>query len=458
MATALFAELANRLKPDGIDIDTWVFKFYSRVTVGLFLVAAGIHQIISFTENELVCKGTEADSYDVSYCWLHGFQHLPINAISRDINGGEECFSPENVGKGKISNYHIWISLVLFLCGAAFAIPNEIWKHFEGGMMKQYAGLKTRNLEEKERKEIAEQFKNLTYNFTNRYFFAYVFFEAAYFTLGVALFYAIDAFLDGKFMTYGSDTFAYLRGDTKDIEVVNSDLRRAFTVNPINPMCNVFPTVVACNVSSGSVVKNLSDIKNILCTVERNIMNQKIFLILWVWFMILFSATLCQIVYRIITIVLPSAQEWTIKYHLKSKDNEAIRKLKLGFCDVGNWFLLTQIGSNSDPYVFRKFLEDVADFKRSDADQKKKDDKQRKKKEKIKPIKQKEEDLNERYADAFRRDEDQKIKDEKEKKWGIAKGPNVATNGIALANGENGGPDRVEEIGENVPMITIHKS
>ena len=39
MASALFAALKENLTFDGPDIDTWVYKFYSRVTVGLFLVA-----------------------------------------------------------------------------------------------------------------------------------------------------------------------------------------------------------------------------------------------------------------------------------------------------------------------------------------------------------------------------------------------------------------------------------
>ena len=57
MASALFDELVTRLKFDGIDIDTWVFKFYSRVTVGLFWVAAAISVADSLVDKKPIeCK------------------------------------------------------------------------------------------------------------------------------------------------------------------------------------------------------------------------------------------------------------------------------------------------------------------------------------------------------------------------------------------------------------------
>merc|ERR1711902_261955 len=277
--------------------------------------------------------------------------------ISSEISGAD-CFSAVNVGDSKISNYYIWISLVLFLCGAAFAIPNELWKHFEGGVLKQFEGLKTIELEdekEKEkRKKAVSQFNRLSNNFTNRYFYTFVLFELIYWILGIVIFHLIDIFLDGKFQSYGSDTFNYLSGNSKHISITDPDNSATYDVT-VNPMCNVFPTVVSCTIKTFSVVQGAADTKNNICILGRNILNQQIFLVLWVWFMILFSATVCQIIYRLITLCVPSYQSWTIQYQLKSTDDLAVKKIELGFGKIGNWFLLTQIGSNSDPYAFPNF-------------------------------------------------------------------------------------------------------
>jgi len=360
MADALFKELVNRLKFDGIDIDTWVFKFYSRVTVGLFWVAAAVSVAESLVDKKPIdCNG--GNEYVENYCYLHGVAHLQPNGISSEISGAD-CFSADNVGDEKISNYYLWISLVLFLCGAAFAIPNEIWKHFEGGLLKQFEGLKSIELEDKKerekRKNAVSQFNRLSNNFTNRYFYTFVSFELTYFILGVVTFNLIDVFLDGKFQSYGSDTFAYLSGDSEPTSITDTKDKSTYEVT-VNPMCNVFPTVVSCTIKTFSVVKGAADTKNNICILGRNILNQQIFLVLWVWFMILFSATVCQIIYRLITLCVPSYQSWTIQYQLKSTDDLAVKKIELGFGKIGNWFLLTQIGSNSDPYAFRKFLEEV---------------------------------------------------------------------------------------------------
>ena len=378
MASALFDELKNRLTFDGIDIDTWVFKFYSRVTVGLFLVAGAVSVADSLVDkNPIECKS--GDDYDKNYCYLHGVAHLQPNGISSDISGAD-CFSADNVGEEKISNYYLWISLVLFLCGAAFAIPNEIWKHFEGGVLKQFEGLKSIELEdEKEnRKKAVSQFNRLTNNFTNRYFYTFVLFELIYCILGIVTFNLLDVFLDGKFQSYGSDTFAYLTGDTMPISITDSETQVTNEVI-VNPMCNVFPTVVSCTIKTFSVVQGAADTKNNICILGRNILNQQIFLVLWVWFMILFSATVCQIIYRLITLFVPSWQSWTIQYQLNSTDDLAVKKIELGFGKIGNWFLLTQIGSNSDPYAFRKFLEEV-----TGVDRKKKEEEEKEKRRKIK--------------------------------------------------------------------------
>ena len=149
-ASALFVPIVKSLTFDGPDIDTWVYKFYSRVTVGLFFVAGAASVFEQIVGAKITCS--PHDSYDETWCYFYGVGHLKPGDISEEMSGGSVCISNSE----KISNYYLWISLVLFLCGAAFAIPNEIWKHFEGGLIKQFEGLKTMELETDNRKKLAE--------------------------------------------------------------------------------------------------------------------------------------------------------------------------------------------------------------------------------------------------------------------------------------------------------------
>ena len=377
MASALFVALKESLTFDGPDIDTWVYKFYSRVTVGLFFVAGAASVFSDIVGDKIKCS--PSDSYDEAWCYFYGVEHLKPGDISKEMSGGSYCISTSE----KISNYYLWISLVLFLCGAAFAIPNEIWKHFEGGLIKQFEGLKTMELETDNRKKLAVQFRNFSNHFTKRYFVTFVFFEVVYLLLGIVIFHLLDVFLDGNFKTYGQDVIDYLNGDTIDKEVTDKDTQQTFSMK-VNPMCNAFPIVVSCTVTKYAVVKGASDVTNRVCILGQNVMNQKIFLVLWIWFMILFCVTACQIIYRITTLFVPSFQETAIQYQLKTKDDDmlrAIKKLKLGFGNAGNWFLLTQIGGNADPYAFRMFLEEVSGVTRSVERVKKEEERKKKTKD-----------------------------------------------------------------------------
>ena len=228
----LFNSLAKRLSFPEIDIDNWVFKFYSRVTVGIFFASAACSVASEYTGSGIECKGG-ATSYDTNYCWLHGFDHLKPSQITKDIHNGHDCISADNFaftdgepGKDKLSNYYIWVSLVLFLCGAVFVVPNEIWKHSEGGMLKQFKALYTdgdQYIAIENRKGSAEQFRKLSKFATKRYFFTFVLFEIGYFILGIVVFQLLDTFIDGKFVTYGSDTLDYLRGDARPVEIHTDD-------------------------------------------------------------------------------------------------------------------------------------------------------------------------------------------------------------------------------------------
>ena len=146
--------------------------------------------------------------------------------------------------------------------------------------------------------------------------------------------------------------FCFIR-NSESIEITDTKNSVTYELN-VNPMCNVFPTVVSCTIKTFSVVQGAADTKNNICILGRNILNQQIFLVLWVWFMILFSATVCQIIYRLITLCVPSYQSWTIQYQLKSTDDLAVKKIELGFGNLKSWlFYLIKWIVSQDSKLYR---------------------------------------------------------------------------------------------------------
>jgi len=351
MASDLFKELTSRLSLEGVDIDNWTWKFYSRVSAGIFFVAAVMSVTDTYTGEKITCM-EGANDYDKHYCWLHGTKHLDQNQIATAIQNGETCFS--NGKDEKVTSYYLWVSLVLVLSAILFLIPNELWKFFEGGMLAQFGSNKQNFV--KDAKGSASNFKMLSNNQTQRYFFTFVIFEAANFVMGILIFLLTDWFLDGQFSSYGIKSIDYLRGSLPCTEV---DVGGGGDLCPdINPMCSVFPTTVRCEVISYGA-NGEADISNHICVLGQNIMNQKIYLILSIWFMILFSVSACSILCRVLTTMLPVFQRGEIQKLLLTSSDSDVKKLILDFNHIGNYFVLTQIGKNATPYNFREFMKEL---------------------------------------------------------------------------------------------------
>ena len=355
MASDLIEKLTSRLSLDEIDIDNWTFKIYSRLTVGIFMMAAAASAATSYGGDAIKCYS--GGSYDESYCWLHGTSHLPASKLTLEVNNNDNCirYDPNETSEDadKDTKYYIWVSLVLFINGIIFLIPDQLWKHFEGNMLQQFGSNRTDFLADS--KEAKRKFNNLSNNLTKRYFFTFLFFELLNFLIAIVSFSMIDKFLSGRFYSYGIDSMNYYAGNLQETEIRTS---KGTVSVKLNPMCSVFPTIVNCDFKFFGVNGNLETRSNI-CILGQNLMNQKTFLIVWIWFMVLFGVTICQILYRFITLVLVDCQYNTIQQYAKSRDDEAVKKIELGLSHIGNWFLLAQIGRNSDPYKFRQFLHEL---------------------------------------------------------------------------------------------------
>lgn len=106
-----------------------------------------------------------------------------------------------------------------------------------------------------------------------------------------------DKFLGGAFLTYGTDVVSF------------SNMNQE---NRTDPMVAVFPRVTKCIFHkfgpSGSIQKH-----DALCILALNILNEKIYIFLWFWFIILAVFSGLAIVYSAAVIMLPNTRETILK-------------------------------------------------------------------------------------------------------------------------------------------------
>lgn len=145
----------------------------------------------------------------------------------------------------------------------------------------------------------------------NGYSFGYFFCELLNCVNVIVNIWMVDKFLGGAFMTYGTDVLR--------LSNMNQE-------NRSDPMVEVFPRVTKCNFykygTSGSIQKH-----DALCVLALNILNEKIYIFLWFWFIILAVLSACAVIYSALVVMLPSTRETIIKRRFRSGTNQEIEML-----------------------------------------------------------------------------------------------------------------------------------
>ena len=225
---------------------------------------------------------------------------------------------------------------MLFGHGILFMAPDKIWKFIEGGLVDDFVPFDKDKDDDKKQK--ARKFINLSKSQNRVYFTSFLVCEVLNFGVGIINFFVMDTFLNGKFSTYGTDVVTYML----DAE------------NKKDPMCSAFPTLVSCEYYTGAVNGQM-DVKNHICILSQNIVNEKIYLILWFWILILFGASMMMLLYRCCTILVPSFREKELLYRARKGRSNAIEGLRMKI-SLSQWFILSQIGRNSKSRDFNQFL------------------------------------------------------------------------------------------------------
>lgn len=117
-----------------------------------------------------------------------------------------------------------------------------------------------------------------------------------------------------------------------------------------DPMIKVFPRLTKCNFHtygpSGDV-----QLYDAMCILPINIINEKIYIIIWFWFYFLEIITTLLLIYRILTLIFPILRYYLLRYRANRCKPEHIQ-LILSKCSIGDWFVLILLQKNMDAINF----------------------------------------------------------------------------------------------------------
>jgi len=236
-----------------------------------------------------------------------------------------------------------------------FHLPRIIWKHSEGGLMKMLVGELTNPLfliQKDERLDrvmaIKKYFKETTKTHGG-YALNFFLCEILAFVNVIGQIYFTDRFLGYQFTTYGWDVLSVTAGNPED----RSD-----------PMNVVFPKVTKCTFHkygpSGTITRHDG-----LCILALNIINEKIYVFLWFWFVGVAIFSAIAILYRLIVLLVPSLRVSVIMartlYQVDKKLVEDILSCPThSWIDqVGDYWVVYLLSKNLSPVAMKELIEEL---------------------------------------------------------------------------------------------------
>ncbi|CAG0917117.1 unnamed protein product [Notodromas monacha] len=357
-----FGALSSKVKVNyaKIRLDNAIFRLHYRATSTFLIVACILVTSTQYIGSPIQCimDGKKAPNAINTYCWIAATFSIP-GSFGRSVGsevahpgvGPEEYVRNPNTGEYELADtvehaYYQWVPFVLFLQAIMFYFPHYLWKSLEGGRVRSVvvSGC-SRSVKDEERAGKRQILTRYMANHLRRHdawFYQFVFCEMLNLINVIGNIFFTDKFLGYEFSNFGMEVAQFVDRDPED---------------RFDPMARVFPKVTKCTWHqfgpSGTIVK-----KDSLCVLAWNIINEKIYVFLWFWFVILAVVTALGFLYRLASVFYSPlrAKILLLKNAAAREEVECV----LDQCHVGDWYFLSHISAEMDPRDFREFLKSLA--------------------------------------------------------------------------------------------------
>ncbi|EDW82506.2 uncharacterized protein Dwil_GK25094 [Drosophila willistoni] len=249
--------------------------------------------------------------------------------------------------------YYQWVIILLLFQSFIFYFPSCLWKVWEGQRLKQLCSEVGEALlsEETYNTRLRLLVKYFTTDYEDMHFCymaKYVFCELLNFLISVMNIVVLEVFLNGFWSKYLHAMTTIPFYDWERWNRVSS---------------RVFPKIAKCEVlkfgSSGT-----ASIMDNLCILPLNILNEKIFVFLWCWFLLMAIMSGLNLLCRLAMMLSKSVREQMIRSQLRFMPKRHIQRA-LRDLTIGDWFLLMKVSVNVNPMLFRDLMQELCELRTS---------------------------------------------------------------------------------------------
>ncbi|MCL4145036.1 UNVERIFIED_CONTAM: hypothetical protein GTU68_035808 [Idotea baltica] len=176
----------------------------------------------------------------------------------------------------------------------------------------------------------------------NCYSFKFFFCEFLNFMNAILNMWFLDKFLGGMFFSVGIDLLNYINMDQDE---------------RTDPLIVLFPRVTKCTFHmfgvSGTIERH-----DLMCVLALNVVNEKIYVFLWFWFILLAITSALGIIYRTIIYCLPVIRVGLLHKKAKMRYKDAVQVMSKHL-QSGDCFLLHLLSKNIDFLAFNSLMEEM---------------------------------------------------------------------------------------------------
>ncbi|XP_035776236.1 innexin inx1-like [Anopheles albimanus] len=347
----LLAGLKPYFKNQDIQTDDIVFRLHNTFTTALLLACSLIITATQYVGNPISCIVGGVPSHVVNtFCWISSTFTMP-DAFRRQV--GLEVAHPgiandfDDEDAKKYYTYYQWVCFVLFFQAMACYTPKFIWTAVEGGRLRMIVmGLDVGACKEQEKctkKQILLDYLVRHLQRHKIYMIRYFLCEVLCFVNIVVQLWLMNKFFNGEFLSYGWNVLQY--SDTPQEQRTD-------------PMVFVFPRVTKCNFfkygASGSIQKH-----DAMCILPLNIVNEKTYIFIWFWYILLAVLLAGLLIWRAIIIFAPKIRPLLLRATNRLVGPDIARQLSSNL-ELGDWWIVYMLARNLDPLICRDVFSDLA--------------------------------------------------------------------------------------------------
>lgn len=359
--------LSKYLQLKSVRIYDGIFTLHAKCTCAILLAFTFLLSSKQYFGDPVVCISEMPHDFVVSHCWTMGmyiidYDDVPLMANLSKLIQHEygEKHNNKAMEENLLNNalglretrgservflrYYQWVVPVLMLQSFIFYLPAFLWKKWEGGRLKNLCANLEDALASNEKtlahlRKLANYFSRDHKESHLRYFVCYTFCEVCNFVISIINMLLLNVFLDNFWSHY--------KKALAQVPAYNWDEWNRITTH-------IFPKIAKCQIlkfgASGSF-----EYRDNLCLLPLNTLNEKIFVFLWLWFILMAMLAGFKIVYRTFMICHHGLRIQLIRAKSRFMPKSSIKRALCGF-SCGDWFILMRVSSNISPEQFAQLM------------------------------------------------------------------------------------------------------